>query len=115
MKVATCRILAVSLAAGAAATLAACSSPAPARTAAVHSPRPTANPVVSENPAAMNERAFASAMALSIRAIPASTVTGAVMRAYARFQAAYSAAWGAAGQPFATDSATKTAGGECQL
>jgi hypothetical protein len=114
MKV-TRRIQAVFLAAVAATALAACSSPAPARTAAVHSPRPNASPVVSANPATANERAFASEMAQSIRSIPASMVAGPVMRAYVRFEDAYSAAWGAAGQPFASETATQAASGGYRL
>jgi hypothetical protein len=123
MKVTICRMLAVSLAGVAAAALAACSSPAPAHPAAPHSPHPKASPVVSTNPAAANEQAFASAMAQSIVSVPVATVAGPVMRAYIRFEGAYSAAWGAAGSPFAAASTARTAsggyrlcaGGECEM
>jgi hypothetical protein len=114
VKVTVCRMLAVSLAGVAAAALAACSSPAPARPAASHSLRPKASPAATTN-AAANEQAFASAMAQPIVSVPAATVAGPVMRAYIRFEGAYSAAWGAAGSPFAAASMARTAGGGYRL
>jgi hypothetical protein len=115
MKITISKTVAVFLAAVTAAVLAACSSPAPTRPAAAHSPRPKASPAVATNPTTADERAFASSMAQSIRSIPAGTVAGPVMRAYILFQDAYSAAWGAAGSPLTAESATETAGGGYRL
>ncbi len=61
--------------------------------------------------ATTNERLFANAMAGSIPDFPAGVVAGTLMRAYVRFEHAYGAAWGAVGQPIASDSVTQALGG----
>jgi len=92
----------------------AASHPAAARShPAVKSP--VSSPETVTSPAASlvsaNERLFADAMAASIPVIPARSIAGPMMRAYARFQHALGAAWGAAGQPAADESVAKIAGG----
>jgi hypothetical protein len=59
----------------------------------------------------MNERLFAEGIAESISAVPGDVVSGALMRAYAEFQYAYTAAWAAVGQPDAIGSVTQVTGG----
>jgi hypothetical protein len=72
----------------------------------------TNSPAASEVSAATtNERLFAEGMAASIAAVPGDVVSGALMRAYAEFQHAYTAAWAAVGQPVASGSVTQVSGG----
>ena len=61
--------------------------------------------------ATTNERLFADGEAASIPLTLALVVAGTLMRAYARFQHAYGAAWGAIGQPFSSENVTRMAGG----
>jgi hypothetical protein len=61
--------------------------------------------------AAAKERLFADGMATSIPVIPARAVADTLMRAYARFEHAFGAAWAAVGQPNPGASVTQIAGG----
>ncbi len=97
--------------------LAGCGAGRPSRLAATVtitvSPQPHRRRVQrpSSASATTNERLFADGEAASIPLTLALVVAGTLMRAYARFQHAYGAAWGAIGQPFSSENVTRMAGG----
>lgn len=87
-------------------------TPRPAATVAA-SPQATSvtSPAARFVSAAANERLFADGTAASIPVIPARAVADTLMRAYARFEHAFGAAWAAVGQPTSGESVTQIAGG----
>lgn len=114
-------IAALALGAGLAITLAACGSgqftPRPVATATTTVPS-SPQAASASSPAggslsttSTNERAFIDGLSPSTPVIPSGVIAGAVMRAYARFETAYGAAWGAAGHPSPSSSVVPIGGG----
>jgi len=85
----------------------------PSATAPVGTTRPasTTTPKAAPDLATANESVFADQMAASISNIPATVVSGELMQAYVRFENAYSAAWGAVGQPDSSATVTQVPDG----
>lgn len=110
-------VIALPLAAALIIVLTACGegrTPRPAATVTVTaSPHTTlaSSAAAKSVPTATNERLFADGMSAAIPAIPAWAISGALMRAYARFEHAEGGAFAAVGQPGSGTSVTQISDG----